>query len=56
VVATLSLATAGVGVAAVFELQDDWHLSHYNSWASLGLVIGFGLLGLASSIGLRRQR
>jgi len=55
VVAVLSLATAAVAMAAVLKLQGDWNLSHNTTWASLGLVIGLGLLGLGSSAGLRRR-
>jgi hypothetical protein len=55
VVATLSVASAAVSIAAVIKLQGDWNLSHDSSWASLGLVIGLGLLGLGSSAGLRRR-
>jgi hypothetical protein len=54
VVAVLSVATTAVAMAAIFKLQGDWNLAHNGTWASLGLVIGLGLLGLGSSAGLRR--
>jgi pheromone shutdown protein TraB len=54
VVATLSVVTAAIAIVAVFKLQGDWNLSHNTTWASLGLVLGLGTLGLCSSLGLRR--